>query len=257
MIHPTKYVSAASLVFTALLTSSVCLAQLASYEGVYQCSDLSLTLILRVQSNRVDGYITDGQNADKLTCNFQDEVLVLTSVQHPERGNNYTALDGLSNLWVTDDQLNMYYFTRTTDSARGLYEQIEKASKAAANTTASGANSSQNKTAANSSSYANKKFLHLYTGNGYTEKWAYYLYDTGEFAYRSGSSYTSGGYYDFSAALSGSDAGKYSIVKQGSQEVLVLKWNDGNETSFAITKKQDGYYLGNVKYFLVGLNEYE
>jgi hypothetical protein len=239
-----------------LLFYSASYGQTSSFEGVYLCDNPAAVLVLHATSAGISGFVSDGTTADKLSCTRQAELLVLLSIEHPENGSSYATLDQAGNIWITDNQLRVYYFTRSAESAKEVFEALEKVQLQMAGGSTPGAQRAQG-AHSYSGEYANKKFLHLYTGNGYTEKWAYYLYDTGIFIYRGSNSYLSGGYYDFSAATSGNDAGTYIIDKQGNQDVLVLRWNNGNQTRLTITQNQQGYFLNNEKYFLVGLNEYE
>lgn len=246
--------------FTALLfifgsfvhITTMC-GQYKAFEGVFVSEEPPLVLAIRMVDNGVSAYITDGSILEAITCTWQNPTLKMVAKNNPSAGASFASLDANSNVWVTDEQLNTVFFTRRDESIEAVWKELEAAYKGTSvNQTPSETNKSPQH-----HSYANKKFLHLYTGNGYTEKWAYYLYENGTFYFRSSSAYSSGGYYDFSAATAGNDGGNYTIEKQSGQEYLTLHWNTGNQTKLRITKTDQGYLLDNEKYFLVGLNEYE
>jgi hypothetical protein len=251
-MHVMKYI-VLPITLTLVIVSNTILGQLAAFEGVYVSQENSLVLALRLKQNAIAAYITDGNVLEQVTCTWQDPTLKMVYTHNPSAGASFASLDEAGNLWVTDEQLSIVYFTRSGESIDAVWKELESAYNG---TTQPTALTAANKTM-NTGAYANKKFLHLYTGNGYTEKWAYYLYDNGTFYFRSSSAYTSGGYYDFSAATAGNDGGNYSIEKKSGQEYLTLTWNNGNQTSLRITKTAEGYLLNNEKYYLVGLNEYD
>ncbi len=181
-------------------------------------------------------------------------------VEGPDKSANYLALDEAGNLWVTDEQLQVIYFTRSTESADELITTIEgQQASAKEGVNAKIETPTSNKSnSMNMGKYANRKFLHLYTGNGLSEKWAYYLYDHGGFYFRSSNSYMSNNSYsDFSAVSSSNDAGKWNIETKAGVDYLVLSWNSGEQVSLKIQKAELGYLLNGVKYYLVGLDEYE
>ena len=227
--------------------------QLNSFEGIYVSEEPALVLAMRMHGNSMAAYITDGNTLEPLTCTWQNPALKLVASQQASAAPSFATLDDAGNLWLTDEQFNVVYFIRNGESLDAVWKELETAYKAT-NTPAAQQESPQT---TNTESYASKKFLHLYTGNGYTEKWAYYLYDNGTFYFRSSSAYNSGGYYDFSAATAGNDGGKYSIEKKSDHEYLTLIWNNGQQSSLRITKTDQGYLLNTEKYFLVGLNEYD
>ncbi|MFN5621201.1 MAG: hypothetical protein ACK478_07855 [Flavobacteriales bacterium] len=245
-------ICAASIVLLVYSCSNL-LAQLSNFQGVFVSQENSLVLALRLKNNTLSAYITDGNVLEQVTCTWQDPTLKMAYANNPSAGASFGALDEAGNLWVTDEQLNIVYFTRSSESIDAVWKELESAYNVSTQTTTTPSAAK----ASNTGSYANKKFLHLYTGNGYTEKWAYYLYENGTFYFRSSSAYSSGGYYDFSAATSGDDGGKYAIEKKSGQEYLTLFWNNGEQTSLRISKTDQGYLLNNEKYFLVGLNEYD
>lgn len=241
------------LMITLVTSFDSSFGQLNAFEGVFVAEEPALVLAMRMQGNSMAAYITDGKTLEPLTCTWQNPILKLVASRQMSAAPSFAALDDAGNLWLTDEQFNVVYFIRNGESLDAVWNELETAYKATATPTAKP--ESNQKT--NTGSYANKKFLHLYTGNGYTEKWAYYLYDNGTFYFRSSSAYTSGGYYDFSAATAGNDGGNYSIEKKSGQEYLTLNWNNGQQSSLRITKTDQGYLLNNEKYFLVGLNEYD
>jgi hypothetical protein len=101
-----------------------------------------------------------------------------------------------------------------------------------------------------STKYANKKFLHMYTGNGLSEKWAYYLYDDGRFYYKNFTTYMSNdSYSNFSSVMKSDDAGYWAVELINGVEYLNLNWNDGKVGQLKIQKMEVGYMLNNNKYF--------
>lgn len=253
------YSKALTLV-TAMLFSITFLAQLSKYEGLYVMYEPTMAIVMIAPhgTSTVKGFITDGATAEAFSATESNGALVILTKENGVTSKTFVSVFDDGHIELFDEMGNTLIFTRTEESAQAAYQEIENALAVmnTENSKTTTAPATQN-TPGNSSLYADKKFLHLYTGNGYTEKWAYYLYGNGRFYYRSGSSYMSGGYYDFSAATSGEDGGTYKIVKQGSKEYLYLAWNDGNNTQLLITKTNDGYLLDDVKYYLVGHNEYE
>lgn len=241
-----------------------------AYEGVFSMEEPKAILLLKQKGDAYYGYLTDGVRAQRITGAFQDEVLTLVLADGNDKTMSYAALDEAGNLLVTDDQLNMAYFIRAEANVNDLIAKIEQAENEVAPAAADGsaADVSAKSPSAKSTSpsvkgkispkYANKKFLHLYTGNGLSEKWAYYLFDDGRFYYRNFTSYSSSNSYsNFSAVMNSDDAGRWAVEIINGQEYLNLAWNDGKAGQLKIEKAEIGYLLNNNKYYLVGHEEGE
>lgn len=231
-----------------------------SFEGVYTLENPSAMLILKNVGDGFKGYISDGQNAYKVAGEMNTDYLRLTRVDDPEKLANYLALDEMGNLLMTDAQMQVIYFTRSTESADELIANIEMEQDSIKPelTGKSGIPGVTISNHTNRGKYANKKFLHLFTGNGLSEKWAYYLYDHGGFYFRSSNSFMSDdAYTNFSAVESSNDAGKWNVETKEGIDYLVLSWNSGEQVSLKIQKAELGYLLNGEKYYLVGLEEFE
>jgi hypothetical protein len=231
-----------------------------SFEGVYTLESPPALLILKSAEDGFIGYISDGNTAYKVKGENNSDYLRLTMVDSPDKAANYLALDELGNLWVTDDQLKVIYFTRSTELAEELITSIEKQqlSEKMEGKSKSGNSTIIKSSSTNSGKYANKKFLHLYADDIQSEKWAYYLFEHGGFYFKSSNSYMSkNAYTDLSTIFSSNDAGKWNIETRAGVDYLELSWNTGEHLSLQIKKAELGYLLNGVKYYLVGLDEYE
>jgi hypothetical protein len=229
------------------------------FNGVYSMQSPAVVLVLKSTGKVVTGYLADVNNAYRVDGEMSgNDVLTLNTLINGVNNKSFASLDETGNLLLADEQLNMIYFVRSVENVDSVITGIELALKQMEGVAVSEKSPSPVTLTADSRKYANKKFLHLYTGNGMTEKWAYYLFDDGRFYYRSESSYASGNAFnDFSAALSSNDAGTWKIKSNGTTEELYLHWNSGEQRQLLITKTSKGYRLGNTDYYLVGLDEYE
>lgn len=231
-----------------------------SFEGVYILDNPPAVLILKSVADGFSGYISDGENAYKVAGEMNSDYLRLIMVDSPDKLPNYLALDEQGNLMLTDDQSQVICFTRSTEPVDKLILEIEMqlhiiSTEVKVKMDVQGINIPVVK---NMGKYANKKFLHLYSENGLSEKWAYYLYDHGGFYFKSSNSYMSNNAYsDFSKVSSSSDAGKWKVEAIAGVDYLVLSWNTGEKLSLQIQKAELGYLLDGVKYYLVELEEYE
>ncbi|MBK9399612.1 MAG: hypothetical protein IPN36_01785 [Bacteroidetes bacterium] len=243
-----------------------------TYEAVYIIEEAKTALILKKRGAGFIGYFANETEAKKITGAFQDDVLTLILAEGEDKTASYAALDEGGNLLITDDNLNMAYFTRTDANVDEVIAGIEKKQtttesnsnaiqtnpvdeQPAVNEASSAAKPAKGKV---STKYANKKFLHMYTGNGLSEKWAYYLYDDGRFYYKNFTTYMSNdSYSNFSSVMKSDDAGYWAVELINGVEYLNLNWNDGKVGQLKIQKMEVGYMLNNNKYFLVGHSEYE
>ncbi len=238
----------------------------AEYEGVYLIEEPKTALVLKKKGNGYYGYMINEQVKQKISGVLGEDVLNLTLSEGDDKTINYAGLDAAGNLLITDDNLNMVYFVRSDAKVNELLAEIEKQEEAPPSRQAK---VREEKTAAAktvpanikgtiSSKYANKKFLHMYTGNGLSEKWAYYLFDDGRFYYRNFTSYlSSDSYSSFSAVMSSDNAGIWRVEIINGTEYLNLNWNDGKTGQLRIRKEEIGYMLNNNKYYLVNHSEYE
>lgn len=231
-----------------------------NFEGVYYVEQPALLLVLQRNSVGYTGYLSDGQQLIPISGKTgEDQVLTLEASINGVVNKSYASRDAGGNLVMTDEQLNIVYFIRSAESVQEVMAGIRKAlagEQPAATTTAT--RSAAAATGKADSRFAGKKLLHLYTGNGMSEKWAYYLLADGHFAFRSQTSYLSGNAFsDFSAAAASSEGGTWSVQREGSAEYLFLNWNSGEKGKLQLKQTDGGYLLNNTRYFLVGLNEYE
>jgi hypothetical protein len=247
------------LVLTGILLSSFVWAQTVSFTGVYYVEEPPIVIALVQNKAAVSGKITDGQVILDASGSVEDDVLTLEVRSDEGMEYAYASVDGLGNLWFTDEALNVMYFIRTEDDPAAIIRELNGATAGSSgnNQNAEPASSGQaaKPKGTLSSKYAGKQFLHLYTGNGYSEKWSYYLYPDGHLLYNGGSNYSSSDYSSyFSAVTSNSDAGLWAVEVINGQEYLNFSWNDGKSAHLLITKTNDGYMLNNTRYFLVDLN---
>lgn len=250
---------------TSLMDSSLAKAQSSNeFEGVYVVEEPAVLLVILKSEIGFDGFVSDGKNIFKLKGIQNDDVLTLTMAEGTDKSENYAALDESGNLVVTDQQLNIMYFLRSKENALDVYSQIQNQlqpnGEKETSVNAKEVNKNENPMPLEkiNNVYAGKKFLHLYTGNGMTEKWAYYLFEDGRFYFRSNSSYISNNSFsDFSAAMSSDNAGTWSVKTINNYDYMFLNWNDGKSGKLKIQKTSSGYLLGDTKYFLVGLDEFE
>lgn len=230
-----------------------------SFQGVYYVEQPAVLLVLENRDVDYTGYLSDGQQVISLKGKANGEnVLELETVMNGVTTKSFASLDAAGNLLMADEQLNVLYFTRSEESVKKVMQGFEQVLKEATPQEKSTLSKERTTGVGADVRYADKKFLHLYTGNGYSEKWAYYLFGNGTFYYRSNSSYLSGNAFsDFSAATASNEGGTWSITSENGAEYLVLSWNSGESGKMQISKTKEGYYLNNTKYFLVGLDEYE
>jgi hypothetical protein len=98
---------------------------------------------------------------------------------------------------------------------------------------------------------AGKQLLYLKTANGMSDKWSYDLCSNGNFIYKSQTSYLSNSYSDaFTANLSNNETGIWKIVSKGQQAYLVLSFQDGSTSEFALSYEGEALYLNQRKYFI-------
>jgi len=206
------------------------------FAGVYTLQEPLTVLILKSTKAGYKGFISDGQKALRVAGKLKDEVCVLQLAEGEDKTENFARLDGAGNLFVSNASLNSMYFTRSDVDPVAAYAEIDSLLKAAAGEQQSSVNTAKSSAAGSpdtdfaTARYANKKFLHVYTGNGYSEKWSYYLFNDGTFYFKSNASYLSGdAYTDFSAATASNEGGRWTVEHKGQQETLVLNWNSGEQ----------------------------
>jgi len=260
------------MIFLLFSQQSIAQSPSYAYEAVYIIEEAKTALVLKKKGAGFTGYFANETAAKKITGSFQEDVLTLVLAEGEDKTISYAALDEAGNLLVTDDNLNMAYFTRTDANVDEVMAGIEKKNDvsdgnvniiktapvdepAAVTETKSVSKPAKGKVSAK---YANKKFLHMYTGNGLSEKWAYYLFDDGRFYYKNFTTYlSSDSYSSFSSVMKSDDAGYWAVEVINGMEYLNLNWNDGKVGQLKIQKMEVGYMLNNNKYFLVGHSEYE
>ena len=230
-----------------------------TFEGVFYVEQPAVILVLQSSKGDFTGYLSDGQQIIPLKGKTNsDHVLEVEAMMNGVTNKSFASLDAAGNLFMADEQLNMLYFTRSQESVAKVMQGFEQALQLAVASDKPATKEQVVPAGKTDNRYADKKFLHLYTGNGLSEKWAYYLLGNGYFYFRSNTSYLSGdAFTDFSAAMSSNDGGTWSVTKEEGVEYLQLNWNTGEKGKLKISRTNDGYLLNNTKYFLVGLREFE
>lgn len=223
-----------------------------SFEGLYSLQGAEATLVLEAQGDQYTGYIQAQESKTALKGEVKLGILMLMLDNSEDKTMTYGAFDENGLLVLTDDHLNIAYFKKT-GNADG--EPV-----ASANASSSGTASAPSPTAQLSKAagkYAGRKFLHMQTGNGYSEKWSYSLFADGSFLYQGDNSYLSNdASSSFSAVGQKRNNGSWNVSTSNGIEYLELFWSDGDKGRLQISRNSNGYLLNNTKYWLVGLNEY-
>jgi hypothetical protein len=223
-----------------------------SFEGLYSLQGAEATLVLKAQGDQYTGFMLAQGSKTALKGEVQLGILVLMLDNSDDKTMTYGAFDENGLLVLTDDHLNIAYFKKT-GSADG--EAALAVSNKQTETVISPPTTGKLSQAAGK--YAGKKFLHMYTGNGYSEKWSYSLFADGSFLYQGDNSYLSNdASSSFSAAGQSRNSGTWNVSAANGIEYLDLLWSDGDKGRLQITRNSDGYLLNKTKYWLVGLNEY-
>jgi hypothetical protein len=101
-----------------------------------------------------------------------------------------------------------------------------------------------------------KKLLYLKTEGGGTTKISIDLYQDGSYSYSYQSSYSSGGYADFSYADKDEDRGQWQIVSRGNEIILLGNSSQkGGSTAYVLSSGQNNgeVMLDNRRYFIQNL----
>lgn len=103
-------------------------------------------------------------------------------------------------------------------------------------------------------SLRSKQLVYLQTSNGGTEREDIDLCADGTFAYKFESSYTSGGYADFSYAGNDVQEGTWKIVSRGPSSILILYFGSTRVREFTIVKSSTAgeVLLNSKRYFIQG-----
>jgi len=246
-------VSTRTILFSFLFVQATAFAQPNNgFKGVYRLEGPAEFYILFKPSGReLTGYMIDPEKAVLIKGEDKGNGMEVRFAEGQDTTVNYVTIDPLGNLALSDGNHISVTFRRTALNADSLFFVIDKAKQE--NRAPSGSS-----TALLPAQYAGKKFLHLYTGNGYTEKWAYYLYADGTFRFKGDNSYVSSGASgDFSGATAATDTGTWEVIMDNSSEILLLKWKDASAKRLRIMRTSNGYELNGVRYFLVAHSEYE
>jgi hypothetical protein len=223
------------------------------FTGVFRMEGRSeYILSLKKAATAYRGYFGEIATAEKIQGNVKGDFMEVRFSEGEDSTVNYLFPDAAENLQLTDGVTTAVTFIRTTwdpDSFIKVMEMNRGAGVKESKTPIPGSAASR---------YAGKKFLHLYTGNGYTEKWAYYLYTDGTFRFSGDNSYVSSdASTTFSGATATAESGTWDVVSANGAETLVLNWRDGTTKRMPILRNANGYDLNGTRYFLVGLTEYE
>lgn len=97
-----------------------------TFEGVYTLENPQAVLVLKGIGDEYFGYISDGHHAYMVIGEMNLDYLRLTIEEGPDRAINYLSLDENFNLMVTDKQLKVVYFTRSSESVEELITTFEK-----------------------------------------------------------------------------------------------------------------------------------
>jgi len=223
-----------------------------SFEGLYSLQGAEATLVLKAQGDQYTGFMLAQGSKTALKGEVQLGILMLMLDNSDDKTMTYGAFDENGLLVLTDDHLNIAYFKKTgsADSEAALAVSSKKTETVISP-------SANGKLSQAAGKYAGKKFLHMYTGNGYSEKWSYSLFVDGSFLYQGDNSYLSNdASSSFSAAGQSRNSGTWNVSTANGIEYLDLLWSDGDKGRLQITRNSDGYLLNKTKYWLVGLNEY-
>ena len=96
-----------------------------------------------------------------------------------------------------------------------------------------------------------RQLVYLNTQGGGTEKTTVNLYADGRFDYTSSSSYTSGGYADFSYADKNGGSGSWKIVQRGQQALLLMFNQNGGTEEYPLQQGQQGEVISNGRRYFI------
>lgn len=222
------------------------------YSGVYELEGQDgFYIVLKKSGKGYVGFTGTSEQAVGIRGDVNGPLLEARFLEGEDSTVNYIVINERNNLQLSDGLFTFFIFRRTPMDADSLYA-LFSVNKNKSNDPVT------NSATTPSRFYAGKKFLHLKTGNGYSEKWAYYLYQDGSFRFKGDNSYVnSNASENFSGATANEDAGTWEVVAEENGEFLVLKWTNGQLKRLLIRKTADGYDLNGTRYFLVGLSDYE
>lgn len=236
----------------AFLILSVYQLTAQSFEGLYSLQGAEATLLLEARGDQYTGYMQAQGSKTALKGEVKLGILVLMLDDSEDKTQTYGAFDENGLLVLTDDNLNIAYFKKTGNVNTGSAASENAVSSGTAPATVSSTKLSQA-----AGKYAGKKFLHMYTGNGYSEKWSYSLFNDGSFLYQGDNSYLSNdASSSFSAVGQNRNSGTWNVSTANGIDYLELFWSDGDKGRLQITRNSEGYLLNKTRYWLVGLNEY-
>jgi hypothetical protein len=209
-------------------------------------------LSLKKSATTYRGYFGETPSAERIQGNVKGDFMEVRFSEGEDSTVNYLFPDAAENLQLTDGVTTAVTFIRTALDPDSFIKAMD------ANRMSRGKDKKTVVSGAAASRYAGKKFLHLYTGNGFTEKWAYYLYEDGSFRFVGDNAYVSSDASStFSGATASAESGTWDVMTENGTETLVLTWSDGTTKRMPILRNANGYDLNGTRYFLVGLSEYE
>lgn len=236
------------LIFAVFISFIVSAQDSSPYSGVFALEqDPQVLIILKRTDSLFTGMVGTATGHQEIGGRALDAALELHLIGGDDQSINYVYANEKDKLQVIDASFNSVFFLRTNysvDSILYSWRLVPSLPMKSEKTDSSNAGNT----------YSDRKFMHLYTGNGYSEKWAFYLYANGTFRYKGDASYTSS---DFSGVTAGDDHGTWTVQSVNGKDYLLLDWSSGVKKQLTIEKANDSYLLNGTKYFLVGLTEYE
>ena len=97
-----------------------------TFEGVHILENPQAILVLKGKGDEFFGFISDGQQAYKVTGEMNMDYLRLIKAEGADRAINFLAMDENGNLMLTDEQLKVVYFTRSEESVDEVITSIER-----------------------------------------------------------------------------------------------------------------------------------
>ncbi|MFM2135756.1 MAG: hypothetical protein RL021_1156 [Bacteroidota bacterium] len=222
------------------------------YTGAYELDGQDgFYIVLKKSGSGYVGFTGTSEKAAAIRGAVKGPMMEVQFTEGEDSTINYVVINEKNNLQLSDGMFTFFIFKRTLMNADSLYDRFSEKNNKSSPLKTSTLNS-------NAAYYAGKKFLHLKTGNGYSEKWAYYLFEDGSFRFKGDNSYVnSNASENFSGATATEDTGKWDVLIENDGEYLILNWTNGQKKRMRLMKTSVGYELNGTPYFLVGLTDYE
>lgn len=222
------------------------------YTGVYELDGRAgFLIVLKNSGNGYVGFTGTVDEAVGIRGEVYGPMLQVRFMEGDDSTINYIIINEKNDLQLSDGLFTFFIFKRMAMDADSLYARLSEKNKKVEEAVTRPTN-------ATASRYSGKKFLHLKSGNGYSEKWAYYLYADGTFRFKGDNSYVNANASEnFSGATSSEDTGRWDVILEDDIEYLLLQWKNGQSNRLRIIRTAEGYDLNGKGYFLVGHSDYE